>query len=721
MSVPSPASKPKERSGALRRTVRDFLDLFLERWWIGAIVGVIAGVSYVVFQPHHTPVYQSEATLLFETQGENILNMRGVQELALRSANELNTHMEQLRSKTFYDYFVNSFTKEEQEKIQEPYRDPLKPDAAPPDINSIILSGRSVYARKGTSIVGISIINRSPQMAAFIANRMASQYIAFNNDRAKTTTNSNLIFLRQQEDEIRDQVAAAEKEWAAFRQANSLTALVETQNQTLVKSGKQKSELTDLQLDLIKQKALLNRIEEKKKEGIERLFDIPEIVSYGSVGAYRAELDALRIQRAILDDRYGRGAKQVKDNELRKVEATRALNENIERANEFLQAKYEDSSKREARLKEEIAETEISVRNLDRLSTENRNLETKVNTLRASYGSIKGNVTERSISSQLDRQTMIKTFDTAFAPGAPTNDGVGAVTAKAIAVGGMALFLLPLAIGFFDTRIRSPLQIEDGLGEPLLGTVKPMPKMSASERANIYRLQKDPALAESYRGIYSEIEVRSTLLYPKTLVLTSSVPQEGKSQLSCNLAAVFASHKRKTLLVDCDLRRPTLHRYFGLKVDTGWVNWIEQPATERSEIPFGIINMGENLDLLPAGRMPGNPTEVLDRLANRAVIEPLLKSYDLVIFDTPPIGIFPDAVLLSRACHEAVFVCRYRTVRIAPACKNIDRLHEAGIVVLGVVLNQLPEAKARAYGYEGYGAQAEGYYRAYKSEEKNQD
>jgi capsular exopolysaccharide synthesis family protein len=705
--------KSLERSGSLRRTTRDFIDLFLERWWIGAIVGVIAGVLYVVLQPHRTPMYRTEVSLLFETRRETVLNMQPVWDLALQSASELNTHMEQIRSKTFYDYFSNSFTKEEIEKIQEPYRDPLKPDAAPPPLGSIILPELGVFARKGTSIVGISITNRSPEMAAFIANRIARKYIDYNLDRAKTGTNSAIVFLGEREDEMRQQVEAAEKALQDYRIKYNLAALGESQDQTLQKLNSLKTKLTQLQLEQIAQKSVLDKVDEVKRAGGD-VVEIPEILGSPGVSEMRANLRNLRTNRAILDERYGPEAPPVQANELLIREGLQQQTENVDRAISAMRSRYDASKQLEARFNAEILENEAAARQLDRVSVENKNLELAVAQKRGAYARLGERLNETNITSQMDHTTMIKIFDPAFVPGGPTNDGVGAVTAKAVGVGVICLIVLPLLVGFFDTRIRSPVQVEDGLGEPLLGTVKPMPKMSVSERANIYRLQKDPALAESYRGIYSEIEVRSTLAYPKTLVLTSSIPQEGKSQLSCNLAAVFASHKRRTLLVDCDLRRPTLHRYFGLKVDTGWVDWIEQPAAERKPTPTGIIALGENFDLLPAGRMPRNPTEVLDHLANRAIIEPLLKIYDLVIFDTPPIGIFPDAVLLARSCHEAIFVCRYRTVRLPAACKNLDRLHESGIAVLGVVLNQLPESKAKAYGYEGYGAQAEGYYRAYK-------
>lgn len=130
-SVSSARSAPRSRPRptGLRRAPRDFFDMFFERWWIGALAGLVAVVLLVVFRPRFEPIYRTEVSLLFESRKDRVLNIQEVVDTSLQTATELNTHMEQLRSKTFADYVLASFTPAETELIQKPYVDPLAPDA----------------------------------------------------------------------------------------------------------------------------------------------------------------------------------------------------------------------------------------------------------------------------------------------------------------------------------------------------------------------------------------------------------------------------------------------------------------------------------------------------------------------------------------------------------------------------------------------------------------
>lgn len=696
----------------IRRTPRDYLEMFLENWWIGTLAGVLAATLIVFFRPHFEPIFRTEVSLLFEARKDRVLNIQEVVDTSLQTASELNTHMEQLRSKTFADYVLASFSPAETTLIQQPYVDALTPGAIPPPLAAIIRPNVTVFARRNTPIIGIQVSNRSAEAAALIANRFARKYIDYNLDSANTRTNSAIVFLRNQAEETRTQVETAENTLQAYRAKNNLAAIGETQNVVLQKMSSLGTAVVRATLDQIDAKSLLDKIEEYQRTGRD-LLEIPQVLASGQVSKLNNTLVQLLSEHTLLSEHYLAQHPKIRLNNLEIAETRRMLQGSIAQAIAELRARFEVSAQYLQRLEVETVGSEAQARELDKISVDYKFLEQDANAKRVTYARIVDRLTEANITSQM-ANTNIAIFDPAWTPDAPSDTGTFDIALKAGGTFLTLLILLPLGIGLLDSRLRTPVQIEDSLQEPLLGVVKKMTKMGETERAQVVRLQQHPDLAEAYRGIFSEIEVRSPLDFPKAILVTSSVPSEGKSQLCSNLAAAFAAHKRRTLLVDCDLRRPTLHRYFGLKATSGWVDWLESAPGQRPARPGGIINVSDCLDLLPAGRNSTRPTELLDHLSRRETLQPLLQDYDLIIFDTPPAAVFPDALMLARCCHELVYVCRYRTVKPAIIRKVLDRFKSTGISFLGVVLNQLPVGKARSYGYHGYGTQSADYYKAYE-------
>jgi capsular exopolysaccharide synthesis family protein len=702
---------PKARNGAIRRTPRDYLDLFIERWWIGAIAGSAAAALIILFRPHFEPIYRTEVSLLFEDRKDRVLNIQEVVDTSLQTASELNTHMEQLRSNTFTNYVLASFNAAEVEMIQKAYRDPLDPEAPPPSLADIIRPNVTIVARRATPILGIQVSNRSPEAATLICNRYARKYIDYNLDRASTRTNSAIVFLRNQAEETRAQVEAAESALQTYRARHNLAAIGENQNVILQKMGSLGTALVQAQLDQIEARSLLDKIHEYRAAGRD-LLEIPQVLGSGGVSDLRQALIGLLSERTMLDVHYLANHPRIKQNELQVQETRRILDEGIAKAIADLSARAEVGSQYVLRLEAEMVGSETQARELDKISVQYKFLEQDANAKRATYTRIVDRLTEAHITSQM-ANTNIAIFDPAWVPGSPSDTGLVDLALKAGGAGLSVLFLLPLTLGLLDSRIRTPVHVEESLQETLLGVVKKMRKIRGADRAHVFAAQKNNDLAEAYRGIFSEIEVRSRLGFPKALLITSSVPAEGKSILCSNLAAAFATHKRRVLLVDCDLRRPSLHRYFATRDAVGWVDWLEHYNDDQPTAPAGIIQVSENFDFLPAGRGMDRPTELLDRLSRREMLQPLLQDHDLIIFDTPPAAVFPDALMLARCCHEMIYVCRFRTVRLAIVRKVLNRFQDTGISLLGCVLNQMPESKVRRYGYHGYGTQSADYYKAY--------
>ena len=693
-------------------TPHDLWQMFAEHWLLGLLIGGAAATALFVLMPKAVPIYRTEASLLFETRKDRVLNIPDVVDTDVRNVSELNTHIEQIRSQTFFDYMLASFTSDEAKRIREPYRDPEHPDMSPPSLASIIQPNVSVYLRKGTMILGIAVTNRSPDNAALIANRYARRYIEFNLDRANSGTNSALVFLRKQAEEMREQLKESEDAMQSFRANHNIAVLGETQNVILQKVPSLGSALVNAQMQQIELRSTLDKIADFKSEGKD-LLEIPQIKGFGQVSVLADKLVGLQTERVTLEQTYLDAHPKMLSNALDISETKKLLDEGIEAAIADQQVRFNMASQYEKRLASELEDAQKKVHELDKISVDYKFLEQDAATKRSTYDKIVDRLNEASVASQMENVN-IKTFDPAYVP----SEQFGSPALQtAVKTGSLALGLLvfvPLGIGLLDRRVRTISHVEVALGETLLGAVKDIKGLGESERAHAFRTRKDQALSESYRGIYSEVGIRSTQPFPKVILVTSTIPGEGKSFTVSNLAAVFAGHGRRTLLIDCDLRRPTLHRFFGAEDRSGWTQWIQSPAAADPSTLPGRVTIDENLDLLPAGGPSKNPTEMLDRIAITGLFERLGEAYDLVLLDTPPVGVFPDALLLCKQCQELVYICRYAEDRIGPVRKAMQHIHKTGIHVLGLVLNRVPEDRLVSHDYGGYGSQQASYYRTYE-------
>jgi len=223
----------------------------------------------------------------------------------------------------------------------------------------------------------------------------------------------------------------------------------------------------------------------------------------------------------------------------------------------------------------------------------------------------------------------------------------------------------------------------------------------------VAHLHPKSPISEAYRVLRTNIQFSSPDKPIKVILLTSSGPSEGKTTTASNLAVTFAQSGSRTLMIDADLRKPRMHKMFDIKSKTGLTNVLVQHEDYKKIVIKSEI---ENLDLLPSGPIPPNPSELLSSNGMKAFVQAVREDYDIVIIDSPPVGTVTDAAILSTITDGTILVAASGQVQIGAIQRAKELLEKVNANILGVVLNKLSKSNQGANYY---------YYYYYYDDENN--
>lgn len=234
-----------------------------------------------------------------------------------------------------------------------------------------------------------------------------------------------------------------------------------------------------------------------------------------------------------------------------------------------------------------------------------------------------------------------------------------------------------------------------------------------SKRGIFFVTDERPEITEAFRTLRTNLAFLREKHDGKTLLFTSSIPAEGKSTVASNYAASLAIAGRKTLIIDCDIRRPRAHESFGIKIEKG----LECALTHDEPVKDLIMkDVLPNLDLLPTKNMKNNVTELFLRDKMKDIIGSIKDEYDTIILDTPPLAVASDAAILSRDVDGVVVVVGYDQVAERELKFSKEMLDNAGANIYGFIVNGV-EKKAMSYGNYGYYTNYYSYYEEYYNDD----
>jgi capsular exopolysaccharide synthesis family protein len=691
-----------------RRSLRDYYVILRERLWIALPVALLVALSFGYYQAQEVPMYSSTATMQFE-RPERVVQNEQVVDTAIRSEVDLNTYIQILNSGRLRTMVAQSLTPDEVKLLQRPYLKDLPPGANPPSVGSL-LGSMSPTSIRNSFLINITVNNRDPEGAALLANRYVDQFMRYLMENVGGKNEFAVDYLRTRAKELQQESEAAEAKLQDYRRKHNLVSLDNSMNILGERLRTVNATLTTARLERLNVETLLSQIEKMQRENPTALLEIGYISAYGNIPNLKTQLADLNKSQAILSERYlERHPKMIElANSIDVV--TQQINRNIEQSIADLRTQYVKLKDTEASYVKEYKAAEMDNLRLGDLSVEFKSLENQATVAKSNYLEILNRLNQVTTSKSLEN-IPVKPLDRALPKGAPDSPNIRSIIKTSIGLGIVVFGVVAIGLSFLDDRVKSAWDVEGFIGVHLLGIIPELGDVPDTEKHSLVNSNRTSPGSEAFLSVYSAVKIQSKLDFPKAVLVTSTIPGEGKTMISCNLAGSFARHGKKVLLMDCDMRRPMLHRHFKLTNEAGLIAWFEAgakiPADPLTDASLGLTKVDENLYLLRSGGRSKSPTELLETAVFGQFIEAMKQHFDLIVVDSPPMGAVTDSLLIAERTDEVIYVCRFNRAYRKHIRLYIKQLKESKNELLGIVLNGL--SARRIEYYSNYR-----YYRSYK-------
>lgn len=709
-TTPKTASSPsgvKEDDVVERRTLRDYYIILRERLWIALPLALLVAVPMGYFKARQTPMFASTATMQFD-KPEVVVTSSPIVNPNLTSEIDLNTNLQILQSARLRAQVIESFTPEEVKVLQRPFLKSLPPGTPPPSAGAA-LGSVEVNPVRNSLLISITVRHPGAEAAALVANRFVKEFMKYLQDHNSNINESAVDFLRTRSDQLRKESEDADAKLQAYMKANNMISLDKSKDIVGDRLKAVSGALTSAKLTRLTLENQYNQVLSYQKEGKD-LIEIQYIANHGAVPTLKGQLAGLQQQQTVLSERYLEKHPKMIDIANSIAIVRDQLAKAIQLAVQDLGTRLEEARSSEKSLQAEFAKAEKASMELGDVAVEFKSLEYQASVAKANYSAILDRLNQATTEKSLQK-TPLHPLDPAVPSGAPYAPNLRAIIRSCIGVGVLIFVGVAVGLSFIDDRIKSAWDVESFIGANLLGIIPDLAQMKDDEKYSLLLGNKQVPGVEAFLSIYSSVKIHSKLDFPKSILVTSTIPGEGKTLISCNLAGSFARHGKNTLIIDCDLRRPMLHRHFKQQNNIGLITWFESGAvvdTVLSNNPsLGIIKVSENLSLLCSGGRSKSPTEILENPVFGHLVEKLKHEYDLVIIDSPPLGAVTDSLLIAERTDEVIYVCRFNRAYRKHIRLYMKALRNGKNEILGVVLNGL--SPRRIEYYSNYR-----YYRSYK-------
>ena len=713
-------------------TFKDYLRIIRANWLPVSLITLTGLVVAFLYAVNAIDVYKSTATLkISRPQGGSVLTSPLLPEFQEWGndrfiANEIEIMRSftarQLVAVTLIDSFFRDVDKSKYFILMDQKSENEENVKAAEELANT-LSDVSIDQKRGLDIIEISALSPSPFEASLISNVYAQQYKNLNLDQNRNQLTLVTNFLDEQRKEKYDELNAAEETLRDFQEKGGLIALDERASTLISVLAQFEAQKSATQVDLMASDKVLENLRRELQAQNPRMADyLTSLTSQKYITAIQEEIAKLEVNKQVAVSRKD----GLTDDSPMLQEYDRKINElrkQLDKELEVLKAGIFASSPEEVKeltqkiIAEEVRNQslETSIKELEKIvqgyearfmklpknAIELARLKRNSEALEKLYLMIEQRYQEAIINEQSQPGNVL-IIDEARVPQRPSKPNRTLIVIIGLLLGAGLAVGYVFVKNYFDDTVKTPDDIENRKINVLAWIPNFEGNVSGDSSVQfIVEKFPDSIPSEAFRALRTRIQFsRINTESLKSVLITSSAPQEGKTTIAVNLAGSFAHSKKKILLIDCDLRKPSVHKLFGRDKNPGLIDYLVgnsklEEILYKSNIP--------NLSYITSGTIPPNPAEMLDSQEMRNFLKQLREKYDLIIVDSPPIIAVTDSEILTSMVDGTLLVVSSENTEIEMMERSVELIRRENTQFLGTVLNN--------FSYKsGYGSYYKYYY-----------
>jgi succinoglycan biosynthesis transport protein ExoP len=686
---------------AIYRTMR-------EKWWLVLLCLLFAlglGIFYIVRTPK---TYQSEATVQVEQSPSKILDIQDVTQEDLKEQEVLKTIEARLTSIEDLSNVVERLKLTPAMIGMKPRTPPFtdeNPDYNPEEIVAALADQVSAKLTRGTRLIVVTAANTDPKLAQKICTALIGEYIRSDMaERAGISGEANR-FLLEQADMLKQRVAIAEQAAQDFKDAHPGVVLDEAETSVDEKLRDFQNHVTETKQTRIRLEADNDQVQKILKKG-NNSDQTDQLLTVQSVAA---DPDVLQIQKSISDEeanfasmkqRYLPKHPNYIQEESKLAGLKSALQVAVLQAAKSLTTAVAAARQSEANFDHMLEDQQKARVVIDKLQIPFSALTREVDRNRDLYDSVMERLKETDLTTNMD-ESKISTISPASLPYEPYKPKKVLVILASVFVGVLLSVGACYAISMSDESMRTIDEAEDALGMKAVGAIPIGERLTSIEDGLSILKEPDGAIAESFRTLRAALGLLDENGSHRVFLFTSGVPGEGKSYCSINYAISLAQLGRRTLLVDSDLRLPSVEPVFFKEKKINGLSVLMEGKAKLEDCYY--TTPVPNLFVMPAGKRSQTPSELIANTDFPKLIAAISAEFDDVVIDSSPVHAVSDTLLIAKHADVVCQVVHAGKTPAKVALRAAQKLEAANAKPAGFILNRLPKTSADYYYYYGGG------------------